>query len=586
MIWDLAGVPQLRVERLMLPVGDIKHFFIMFIYPGVPRLVTKISQAKGGLQTARVELERLLTGGVVGEFDHIELIEVIGTPTKKSSINVLSIAVLGEKGHLSGNERPEFLTGRITIEGFSGWSFGVIRTLRSVNALDAALDHLACTGDWTLSGKKLCTGELKAEPQMFAPPDGSFAVPLNRVLKNNFWAGSHVFRLHDCIKAPLAPFFLDRRRLQALSDAVEAVVPIAFAGLSDLLGDVLIQVPVTGLVAEFSSGAGASESTATVDWRPGIPPRTLAAAARTRWDGLLTGAAIAREFDCGTTMPIDAHRQPLEGEIWDASTGMLLAASAPTSTLKNAHLAIHIVEHEPRVFDSMDADGQPTSARITLITTENSTVGDVVDADANSWLGKRQDLEERRRLDNTRDFIQYRPRAGCIKERERGLADLRFLIDEHGEKGVDLWDPYLTATDLLQTLFWCKHVGAPLRALTDGRDPPRLKAPLIGPPAPQAPPFRDRQKATLIRDSGNHQGLHLIYKTRHGPKGWAFHDRFLIFPNQESGPLAWSLGTSINSFGTAHHILQRVSNPALIAGAFEDLWSALNESEHVVWKCG
>lgn len=78
---------------------------------------------------------------------------------------------------------------------------------------------------------------------MFAPPDGAVRVSLNNVLKNNFWAGSPVFRLKDRDKTSFAPFFVDRRRLQALSDAVSAGVPIAFAGLADLLGDVLIHIP-------------------------------------------------------------------------------------------------------------------------------------------------------------------------------------------------------------------------------------------------------------------------------------------------------------------------------------------------------
>ncbi len=49
------------------------------------------------------------------------------------------------------------------------------------------------------------------EPRLFAPPDGTVHVPLNGVLKNNFWAGSHVFRLTDREKAPFAPFLAERR---------------------------------------------------------------------------------------------------------------------------------------------------------------------------------------------------------------------------------------------------------------------------------------------------------------------------------------------------------------------------------------
>ncbi len=97
-------------------------------------------------------------------------------------------------------------------------------------------------------------------------------------------------------------------------------------------------------------------------------------------------------------------------------------------------------------------------------------------------------------------------------------------------------------------------------------------------------PFPDRQRAVLERDAGNRQGLRLEYRTRRGPKGWRFHDRFLIFPNVPDGPRAWSLGTSVNGLGQAHHILQRVSNAAMVAGAFEDLWAALDEPQHVIWK--
>lgn len=183
--------------------------------------------------------------------------------------------------------------------------------------------------------------------------------------------------------------------------------------------------------------------------------------------------------------------------------------------------------------------------------------------------------------------MQYRPKAGSYDERKRALADLRFLIENHGGGGVDLWDLFLTADDLLQTLFWCPHANVRLRGLTDGRDPPSSAAPAnpcaAGTWTPK-PPFSDRQRATLARNAGNLEGLRLEYRTRRGPEGWAFHDRFLIFPAGRDGPSAWSLGTSINSLGMVHHILQRVSNAPLVAGAFEDLWRALSKPSHLIWK--
>jgi hypothetical protein len=535
----------------------------------------------------RDKLRFLLSPGRVGDFDHIELLEVIGTPHKGATINVLSIAVLAEGRPDVGNaEKMKSLTGRIQVDGFKGWSFSVMRTFRPIAALDQALASLAATGQWTLSGKPIGTGRLRPEQGMFVPPDGTVHVPLNKVLKNNFWAGSHMFRLTDQDKRPFAPFFADRRRLQALSDGVSTAVPIAFAGLADLLGDVLIQVPITILTPSVTASRDADHSDVAVAWRQGSTPRPLTIAARTRWDELLTGAAVSERFQESICLAIGNHYQPIETEIWDADLGILVGATAPTSILKRIELGVHVLQHEPRLFTAPDIGGRPVAERAGLTTTNTSVIGEAANQDANHWLGQRQELEESSRLQQTRDFVQYRPQAGSSSERARALDDIRTLINKHGMTGVDLWDPYLTGVDLLQTLFWCSHSGAPLRALTDGRTPPSSsteQSALLGPVAPR-PSFQERQKADLERSKGNCQGLRLEYRTRQGPKGWGFHDRFLIFPNGRDGPKAWSLGTSVNSLGLAHHILQRVSNPALIAGAFEDLWTELDEPLHLIWR--
>lgn len=533
----------------------------------------------------RQQLRPLLEPGRVGRFDHIELTEITATPRGGQPLNVLSLAVLAEgRADVGEAEPPQFPIPRIRIDGFRDWAFGVARTFRRLPALERTLEEYPSTGTWSLSGHALLIGALQPEPPMFAPPDGTVTVPLNKVLKNNFWAGSYVFRLLDKEKLPLAPFLADRRRLQNLSDAVSAAVPMAFAGLADLLGDVLIQVPVTVVVPSVDVPRDADDLSLDAIWSPGSTPRLLSAAARAKWDELVTGAAISGQFREGARIPVDGRRQPVESEIWDAETGVVLSATAPTAILRRVSVNGHVQQPEPRLFTTVNPDGKRHEVRIRLAHTTTTTVGEDDGQDANYWLARRQDLEERRRLEETRDFVQYRPVPGPSGERARALADIRFLIDRHGEQGVDLWDPYLTGTDILQTLFWCPHSGVPLRGLTDGRDPPRA-AP-TGPPEPEAPraSFADRQRDVLTRDGGNLEGLRLEYRNSRGPGGWAFHDRFLIFPNGRGGPLAWSLGTSVNSLGNAHHILQRVSNPALIAGAFADLWSAVVDSQHVVWR--
>jgi hypothetical protein len=99
----------------------------------------------------RDELRTLLRPGLVGEFDHIELIEIIGTPRKGKACNVLSVVVLSEGNPaVTDREETQLIGSRISIDGFKDWSFGVARTLRPVSALDAALATYALTRDWAL----------------------------------------------------------------------------------------------------------------------------------------------------------------------------------------------------------------------------------------------------------------------------------------------------------------------------------------------------------------------------------------------------------------------------------------------------
>lgn len=534
----------------------------------------------------REEVNRLTRFGLIAEYDHIELNEVIATPKGGKPLNVLTLAVLGEGRSEVGDAEPtEMLTGRIAVEGFKGWSFGVARTIRPVAALDEAAKGFAENGIWNLSGRPITTGALQPEPMMFVPPDGTRVVPLNTVLKNNFWAGSHLARLADRDKTTLAPFLADRRRLQSLSDSVSAALPIAFAGLSDLLGDVLIQMPVTLLNYAIEGRDLTGREQIAISWRPGSVPRALRISARTRWDGTLTGAVVVDALAMSNVVapvPIDAGHELLETEILDISSELIIGATAPTSTISQISLNMRVIRPEPRLFTAPDADGTPRPQRLMIHAAHGGLIGKAEERDRRHWLLRRQDLEERQLLEENRDFVQYRPEPASTAERARALSDLRFLISQHGEAGVDLWDPYLDASDILQTLFWSHTANAPLRALTDGRDPPRNlgQVDLTEP----KPTFADRQRERLSRDAGNREGLRLEYRTRSGPGGWEFHDRFLIFPNKSEGPLAWSLGTSVNSLGKAHHILQRVSNPALVAGAFEDLWNALDQPRHALWR--
>ncbi|TWB62951.1 hypothetical protein FBZ94_103651 [Bradyrhizobium sacchari] len=82
-------------------------------------------------------------------------------------------------------------------------------------------------GTWPASGHSLSVAKLVSIPAQFVPADNADSVPVNRVLKNNFyWCGSHVFEWVDTTKTRLKAFFDDPPALQELSEAVRKHAPI------------------------------------------------------------------------------------------------------------------------------------------------------------------------------------------------------------------------------------------------------------------------------------------------------------------------------------------------------------------------
>jgi len=257
------------------------------------------------------------------------------------------------------------------------------------------------------------------------------------------------------------------------------------------------------------------------------------------------------------------------------------------------------------VFFRKTAGGLPAEVRVGLQLPTQNTVGTPRSDRDGDWTRDRIYKYDASRSAAERVFVSYLPAPGQQEaEHQKALQDVRYLLVRYGKKAAWLWDPYLSAEDILDTLFHCPYTGADLRALTDAQEIPASVSvnqtrskfailrdcvrDLLGRPINKAislcPSFAERQRATITAAQSNLLGLRLEYRARTGPAGWAFHDRFLIFPDLEGGALAWSLGTSVNALGKRHHILQRVDDGKIIADAFETLWIELNQPEHLIWK--
>jgi hypothetical protein len=537
--------------------------------------------AIGPVKSGPTELTRLLVPGVLGFYTHFEATEIVAFKDKGGSppINVFSIFVAEDRDG-SPPVAPHFLNkayGRLQLPSLKGWTFGVMRYLISAADLLQHLARLVAAKEWAASGNPLSIGSLRAMAPQFVPPDGLAEVPWNNVLKNNFFCGSYVFEWEDQDKARLDVLFAEPRRLQELSAAVQPFAPIRIAALSDKIGNIAVQIPVTILRTAIRQHPGTGLQVG-VAWHPRATPRPLRVSSDFTFDSALSGFGSEESVGDKATLRMPTERGEMRVFVWDDHDRVLLAATAPSVFVNTIAINAQIGDPEPRTFSVPDESGQLVAQRVDVVGTAlESTIGSTPQGAASKWTNRRIYSADAQRSAAERRFIQYRPQPGREKEsHEKALDDIRHLINLHGRHACWLWDPYLSANDILTTLFFCQFGDAELRALTAAQPLPGADGTKAG--------FVTDQRARLEAAKGNRHRLRLEYRARVGQEGWGFHDRFLIFPRPNQEALAWSLGASVNSVGKQHHILQKVDDGQLILDAFLELWEELDQPLHVVWK--
>ncbi len=98
-----------------------------------------------------------------------------------------------------------YLGSRIKPKSLKGWTFGVQRHVKPVASMLELFVTLARDGRWAPSEPPLTVGVLTPQRPVFVPADSTVSAALNGVLKNNFWAGSHVLEWSSQSKDSLLP---------------------------------------------------------------------------------------------------------------------------------------------------------------------------------------------------------------------------------------------------------------------------------------------------------------------------------------------------------------------------------------------
>lgn len=554
------------------------------------------------------EMKRLLKPGVVGFYESFEVTEIVGFHKDGTVTNFFSLIVAESGLPPDGKINLECLTQeRIELKG-SDYKFGVFRFRASIQFLVDVLERFIKTGEWQTGSKPLKVGKLAPVVPQFVHADFNDPHPWNSVLKNNFFEGSHILELFDTSKDAARFLLRDSRLLTELSQRIRAVVPMDIDGLSDRLGNIVIQLPVT-VISTGARGSSAGNQSIRIAWHEKATPRQLRVSCEI-YNDFTIDAFDSKTFGLPPVTPEESTfmlRSPGGGartHIWDDANQVLLSASPVQTFLLMVGISMHAISNddpgEPkRTFSIPTKDATPCSVETALKRVDKPHfIGSPPERPREPWSSERIFKLSSRQLQERKEFVQYGQFTG--RGRKEALADIHWLIEKHGALGAWLWDPFLNAEDVLQTLFFSPHRGADLRALSNGKtfespdndeeDDTGALSPAGAQVTPAAPAvdssiaWKKEQREVLDANCGNRAGLKLDFRLRRKGAGWKFHDRFLIFPKEDGRALAWSLGTSVNSLGTSHHILQKVSNGELVQNAFLSLWDRLEKNDYKVWE--
>lgn len=449
--------------------------------------------------------------------------------------------------------------------GIKNINWGIQRKIVDISIVEKLYTELLKENKFCID-KNLTIGNLNALLEQYVPPreDMHHEIQLNYLLKNNFNNGSYILEFFDEDKKDVN-FLLDNPiLLNSFSEKVSEILPLKLANVSDRLGNIIFQFPINSF--ELSHDSIRHEEPPrykgiSLEINPkneNFSIKNLQVRFFEENDNLITRQGL---IDI-TTNITQINFDDCYGtyiELIDKKSSLLLY-KYKFSIIKHMYSNIGIIEPQKRVFNI-----EEKVKKIEVTNNANNNIfGKSKDKPFDEWIRDRKYEQEAKELEKSKAFIQY-----FGNEEEKALNDIRYLINKYGDQGVYLWDPYLSAKDIKNTLYYSKTTYVPLRAVTGLKQNSKEKA-----------------KAEMIKefnkDNKEFLFLNLEVKGKIGSSGYDFHDRFIIFPLEK--PKVWSLGISVNQLGTSHHILQEVKNAQHILNAFNKLWDELNDEECLIWK--
>lgn len=431
-------------------------------------------------------------------------------------------------------------------------------------------------GTMHYDGNCLISEHLNLLPKTYVPSlSSNKTVLLNHVLKPNYWGDNYIIEFFDEAKEMLNSYKDTRNIFDIINEKIKSLsaVKIDLTKVYDRIGNILFQFPITILKSEIASEKDSVNVCIRTEYHPSVTnAKNLHIEMISKLDHVITGfnSYNSNALSINQLLKVgdDNNLQTLISD----DTSKLLLHNSEVNFLKGFHFGgkIGMQYSEPRT-----------------ITLRNEKKYEIELFTAN-WFDSNihnSDYFERISARNrNNEILQHSGDYKVFKENQtdEAFSFLRDKIIRHNDdvKEICLWDPYLTAFDIMATLYF-ENTGLPFRCITSYQKAKNLSQDDDNQKSFEQ--FRKEQEDLFLKNSNNLR-VNLKFLAQQGEYGWKFHDRFLIFiPKDNTNlPEAYFLGTSINTIGKNHHIIQKVTNSREILNNFEELWKLLDNDECLV----
>lgn len=519
------------------------------------------------------EYDELISCKSLGNYNCCEMISVfLWNRKERSAANIYTIFSFEERAAVEETSENVGSFKQITDK----YSVGVQKRVFEVSKVRSIFEKL-CTGRKKqvidIGDGDLQVGHLEAVPKVFIQQDSTLEKVVNKVLKNNFKNGSYIIDFFDIDKTVLNIW--TTKEFKKLTDIIYDKIPIDLFTLSDRMGNFVFQFPSLNVRTSYHTNETETSLTYHVAFREQCEEDDqfiLMSEGVSDESTVAFGTQIFDSNGCNVTFTVGDASRVCKTTVIDIKKQLILSRQ-DTSFIREMSTIMEMGSQYGEQRLIYDEKGSVVAA-VEPVWAEDIHVGPPVFRMRDDYIKKRQYDRRVQELYKRAEFRQY----GRGMQSQKALDDVIMLMDRVKTGKVYLWDPYLTVEDLLHTWYFTKSMNVKLYAITSSEIAEKSK---------MCTDDWIIQQQEIMNKRSNHYGIHVELRCQRENFGYPFHDRFLMNLSEDSRePQVWSLGTSVNSLGKKHHVIQSVEHPQILVDAFEELWEELSNPKCLVWKKG